>query len=208
MALGILTSGVFDVSIAERLCAMRQRLKIETISATVNLAAPDPMTYAKVTGGQQGDFQKACTFVSTLTENGFPVIGLAVEHPAVRRKLRALKQMSTGLGTTRFLQLPYYATTLYDTLGVDGPATSSEEIKKAFRKLSFEFHPDQAAHISTEEEAEAARQRYDEIVAAYEVLSDPSTRELYDDFGVSDFSTMDHGGEHILLLNPKTGHSN
>ena len=44
MALGILTSGVFDVSIAERLCAMRQRLKIETISATVNLAAPDPMT--------------------------------------------------------------------------------------------------------------------------------------------------------------------
>jgi hypothetical protein len=48
MALGILTSGAFDASVAERLCAIRDRLAIETISAAVNIAAPDPNTYSKV----------------------------------------------------------------------------------------------------------------------------------------------------------------
>ena len=48
MAVGIMTSGAFDVAVAERLCAMRDRLSIETISATVNIAAPDPNAYAKV----------------------------------------------------------------------------------------------------------------------------------------------------------------
>ncbi len=48
MALGILTSGAFDASVAERLLAIRDRLTIETISAAVNIAAPDPNTYSKV----------------------------------------------------------------------------------------------------------------------------------------------------------------
>jgi molecular chaperone DnaJ len=63
----------------------------------------------------------------------------------------------------------------YEILGV--PRTASEtEIKKAFRSLAREVHPDVS-------EAPDAEERFREVVAAYEVLSKSETRELYDRFG-------------------------
>ena len=63
----------------------------------------------------------------------------------------------------------------YEILGV--PRTASEsEIKKAFRTLAREVHPDVS-------EAPDAEERFREVVAAYEVLSKSETRELYDRFG-------------------------
>ncbi|MFN2467517.1 MAG: molecular chaperone DnaJ [Gaiellaceae bacterium] len=63
----------------------------------------------------------------------------------------------------------------YELLGV--PRTASEaEIKKAFRALARELHPD----VSEAPEAEA---RFREVVEAYEVLSKSETRQLYDRFG-------------------------
>ncbi|MHB8469263.1 MAG: molecular chaperone DnaJ [Gaiellaceae bacterium] len=63
----------------------------------------------------------------------------------------------------------------YELLGVARGATEAE-IKKAFRTLARELHPD----VSDEPDAEA---RFKEVVEAYEVLSKSETRELYDRYG-------------------------
>ena len=63
---------------------------------------------------------------------------------------------------------------LYDTLGVPKGA-SADEIKKAYRKLAREHHPDQGG-----DEA-----RFKEIQGAYDVLSDPEKRKRYDQFGAA-----------------------
>ncbi len=63
----------------------------------------------------------------------------------------------------------------YDVLGVARGA-GAEEMKKAFRRLAMQFHPDR----NQEAGAEA---RFKEVNEAYEVLSDPEKRALYDRFG-------------------------
>lgn len=64
---------------------------------------------------------------------------------------------------------------LYEVLGVPRGA-SSEDIKKAYRKLARALHPD----VSDDPEAEA---RFKEVAGAYEILSDPEKKERYDAFG-------------------------
>src|SRR3954451_9498838 len=63
----------------------------------------------------------------------------------------------------------------YEVLGVQRAAGESE-IKKAFRGLARTLHPD----VSSEPNAE---ERFREVVEAYEVLSKPETRQLYDRYG-------------------------
>jgi len=63
----------------------------------------------------------------------------------------------------------------YEVLGVSKSA-SKEEIKKAYRKLSKQYHPD------INKEADAA-EKFKEIKEAYEVLSDDQKRAQYDQFG-------------------------
>ena len=61
----------------------------------------------------------------------------------------------------------------YDTLGVTREA-SDEEIKKSFRQLARETHPDANPGDT------AAEARFREVAEAYEVLSDPQRRAAYD----------------------------
>ncbi|EAI4440443.1 J domain-containing protein [Campylobacter lari] len=68
---------------------------------------------------------------------------------------------------------------LYETLGVSQNA-SADEIKKAYRKLARQYHPD----INKENGAE---EKFKEINAAYEILSDEKKRAQYDRYGDSMF---------------------
>ncbi len=63
----------------------------------------------------------------------------------------------------------------YEILGVERSAEQAE-IKKAFRRLARSVHPD----VSDQPDAE---ERFREVVEAYEVLSKPETRQLYDRYG-------------------------
>jgi len=63
----------------------------------------------------------------------------------------------------------------YDILGVSRNATK-DKIKKAYRQLALQFHPDR-------NKAPDAEKKFKEINEAYEVLSDPKKRQTYDQFG-------------------------
>jgi len=64
----------------------------------------------------------------------------------------------------------------YEVLGVERGA-SETEVKRAFRKLARELHPDVNAHDPEAEE------KFKAAAEAYEVLSDPEQRQVYDRFG-------------------------
>ena len=67
----------------------------------------------------------------------------------------------------------------YEVLGVSKNATD-DEIKKAYRKLAKKYHPD--ANPDNKEEAEA---KFKEVNEAYENLSNPQKRKMYDQFGAN-----------------------
>ena len=78
----------------------------------------------------------------------------------------------------------------YDTLGVKKGATD-DEIKKAYRRLAREHHPDANAGNKESEE------RFKEVQGAYDVLSDPEKRKQYDRFGSQNGRPGPGGGPNV-----------
>lgn len=63
----------------------------------------------------------------------------------------------------------------YKILGIPSGA-NEDEIKKAYRKMALKYHPDKNKEPNAEE-------KFKEIAEAYDVLSDPKKRGLYDQYG-------------------------
>jgi len=75
----------------------------------------------------------------------------------------------------------------YEILGV-GKNSSADEIKKAYRKVAMQFHPDRNPGDHTAED------KFKEAAEAYEILSDPDKRAQYDRFGHNAFGPGRGGG--------------
>ncbi|KAJ3770814.1 DnaJ-domain-containing protein [Lentinula raphanica] len=78
-------------------------------------------------------------------------------------------------------------TDLYDLLGIS-PSASEDEIKKAYRKKARDIHPDKNRDDPN------AGTKFQEMAAAYEILSDPETRALYDEGGMEGLQGGRSGG--------------
>lgn len=78
----------------------------------------------------------------------------------------------------------------YDVLGVGKNATA-DEIKKAYRKLAKQYHPD-----LNPDDKEGAEAKFKEATEAYEVLSDADKKQRYDQFGHAAFDQTAGGGSY------------
>lgn len=89
----------------------------------------------------------------------------------------------------RFFSIIYnMAKDFYETLGVAKTATE-DEIKRAYRKLALQYHPDRNKGKESEE-------KFKEVTKAYEVLSDTQKRSQYDQVGHSAFEQGAGGGQY------------
>ena len=75
----------------------------------------------------------------------------------------------------------------YEILGLSKGA-SSDEIKKAFKKKAMKFHPDRTGNDKS------AETKFKEAKEAYDVLSDPQKKSMYDQYGTADFGGGFGGG--------------
>lgn len=82
----------------------------------------------------------------------------------------------------------------YNILGVDRNA-SAAQIKSAYRKMARKHHPDVCKDPD-------AAERFKEATAAYEVLSDPKKRTMYDRFGHAGPAAAGRGGQRVYTWGP------
>ena len=76
----------------------------------------------------------------------------------------------------------------YEVLGVPRDATP-EQLKAAYRKLAMQYHPDR------NNGDKGAEEKFKEVGEAYSILSDPSKKEQFDRFGITDSSQQMQGGD-------------
>ena len=79
----------------------------------------------------------------------------------------------------------------YELLGVERSA-SGDEVKKAFKKKAMKYHPDRTGGDKASED------KFKEAKEAYDVLSDPQKKSMYDQYGTTDFSGG--GGQNEDLI--------
>ncbi|CAL5327642.1 unnamed protein product [Camellia sinensis] len=103
-------------------------------------------------------------------------------------------QLSKKLSAKRFGTVVSAAADYYSTLGVSRSA-SGKEIKAAYRRLARQYHPDV-------NKQPGATEKFKEISAAYEVLSDDKKRALYDQYGEAGVKSTVGGQAGAYTTNP------
>lgn len=78
----------------------------------------------------------------------------------------------------------------YDILGLDRNNASESDIKKAYKKLALKWHPDR-------NKSKEASDKFKTIGKAYEVLSDPEKRKIYDKYGEEGLSENESGAHRF-----------
>lgn len=71
----------------------------------------------------------------------------------------------------------------YDVLGISLDA-KEEDIKKAYKRLSLQHHPDKVQRFGNAEETQNAGEKFNEIKLAHDILKDVERRKIYDTFGI------------------------
>lgn len=79
----------------------------------------------------------------------------------------------------------------YKLLKLDKEKATISDIKKAYRKLALQYHPDKQPVDATEEQKEQANTSFQQLGMAYAVLSDPKRKERYDRTGSMDESEFE-----------------
>jgi len=82
---------------------------------------------------------------------------------------------------------------LYKTLGV-AKGANEKDIKKAYRKMAMKYHPDKNKSAGAEE-------KFKGIAEAYEILSDPKKKEIYDQYGYEGLKGAESRKHSILPTN-------
>ncbi|KAL0463942.1 UNVERIFIED_CONTAM: Chaperone protein dnaJ A6, chloroplastic [Sesamum latifolium] len=113
----------------------------------------------------------------------------------LRVSLSSATQLHKKMAARRFGRVVVVAAAdYYSTLGVPKSA-SSKEIKAAYRRLARQYHPD----VNKEP---GATEKFKEISAAYEVLSDDKKRALYDQYGEAGVKSTVGGAGGYTATNP------
>ncbi|ETN08087.1 hypothetical protein PPTG_11955 [Phytophthora nicotianae INRA-310] len=99
-----------------------------------------------------------------------------MSHSSTRVRLRLLLALLFALAVASIHAMDP-SKDYYKVLGVS-KQFSDRELKKAYRQLALQYHPDKAENA---EDKEAAKEKFVEVSEAYEVLSDPDKRKEYDD---------------------------
>ncbi|KAG1168947.1 hypothetical protein G6F70_003145 [Rhizopus microsporus] len=82
---------------------------------------------------------------------------------------------------------------VYAVLNVGKDATL-EEIKKSYRRLALRYHPDKNPQCE---------EQFRNVNQAYNILSDPKKRRIYDRYGMAGVNMMDTMGPGAILLDPE-----
>ncbi|KAJ3073822.1 secretory subunit [Podochytrium sp. JEL0797] len=159
-------------------------LALILIPATYSALVVTPSPIAKHTEGVPACPCKQCAIKATT---------VAKAKAARKAGVLSTKNILLILGWIAFAFVSYKVATTelaetglwdpYEILGLTTSATESE-IKKKFRKLSLQFHPDKVT--GTEAEKEAAAQIYNDLSKAQKVLTDAEARATFDEFGHPD----------------------
>lgn len=94
--------------------------------------------------------------------------------------------METSLRFGGFLYTQVMSKNYYDILGISKTA-STDDIKKAYKKLAMEYHPDR------NKDDASAEKKFKEINEAYQVLGDAEKKKQYDQFWSADFGGFSSG---------------
>ena len=139
-------------------------------------------SYPNAEGIPDGDFRNTCRGCKLVTE------GAVLPAPPVKSTPTSCSEPAVELNPTATQAI----VDLYRVLDIHRTATSLE-VKKGYRKLAAEWHPDKFT-MSAAKSREYASEQFVAIAEAFEVLVDPERRRIYDDTG-----RIHHVGNPILV---------